>query len=153
MLGRGWGWAFLVGGLAGCAAGLLLVVLGARAPAAAGVGRLGGAWVATTGLLFVVLGVLVLLRPGRPPVPDVPAPAPPEPVEIKRTEMRWDENRPPVSPDPFQAQRDDVERRKARLKVRYGMGELSDHSYRALMTELEAEELEIERRGARSANR
>lgn len=103
------------------------------------------------GLAFLVVGVVLLLMRPKPKVtPDAPPRPERRTVEIKRTEMNV--GRPEPAPSPaggdsdLDAQIDELTRKISRLKVQYGMGELSKESFRRLRDELEQEKAELELR-------
>lgn len=111
---------------------------------------------AGVGLAFLVVGVVFLvMKPKAPQVtPEARSASPPRRhVEIKRTEMNV--GRPEPSPGPAEAAEssldeeiEEMTRKISRLKVQYGMGEISKESFRRLRDELEKEKAELELRRA-----
>lgn len=110
----------------------------------------------TTGYVVGGLGVVVLaggvvlfiLRP-RSKTAKVGTPVEPmQQVVIKRTEMNWGPqtsvSRTPS--DDLQSQLDAVNQKIGRLKVQYGIGELSGETYKALIIEYEKERAAVELR-------
>ena len=97
--------------------------------------------------LFIVLGIILLLvKPRAAPAPVVvAAPAPPQEITIKRTEMNWGTQ--PVAASPtaqLESALDAVNQKIGRLKVQYGMGEISNESYKRMMVTYESEKAQIE---------
>src|SRR5688572_22948897 len=81
------------------------------------------------GALLLVLGiVMMLLKPKQAPVVvQRVAPVPQQQVEIKRTEMNWGAGAPTRSAsEDLQAELDAINQKVSRVKVQYGMGELSN---------------------------
>lgn len=98
------------------------------------------------GLALVVSAIVMLAK--RTPSPQVvsqaPEPAPPQVVEVKRTEMNWGSQGGPEVPDDLQSQLDDVDQRMGRLKVQLGLGQVSNESFKRQMAELEDEKAGVE---------
>lgn len=103
------------------------------------------------GFAFLVVGVVfLLLKPKRRVTPE----APPQPqrrtVEIKRTKMDVGRSEPSAGTEgaasSLDAEIEELTRKISRLKVQYGMGEISKESFRRLRDELEKEKAELELR-------
>ncbi|MBI2078515.1 MAG: hypothetical protein HYT80_09140 [Euryarchaeota archaeon] len=99
------------------------------------------------GVLFLTLGIILLLvGPRGPRVPKgaAVAAAQPQQVEIKRTEMNWGSSQAATPSDQLQEALDEVNRKIGQAKVQYGMGQLSNESYKLLMAQYEKERGAIE---------
>lgn len=100
------------------------------------------------GVLVLLVGLIFIVR--RSPIPMAPtpqeAPRPLETVEIKRTEMRWGETSPA---EPAEAASDDrleaIQQQISKLKVQFGLGQVSPEAYKRLLEDLQAEEAELTR--------
>lgn len=115
-----------------------------------------GGGTATTGYVVGALGVLglaggvVLLvaGPRKKSTPSGTVLEPAQQVVIKRTEMNWGPqtsvSRAPS--DDLQAQLDAINQKIGRLKVQYGIGELSGETYKVLIVEYDKERAAIELR-------
>lgn len=114
---------------------------------------------AGVGLAFLVVGVVFLvMKPKAPAVaPESRAASPPRrQVEIKRTEMNVgrpepSSSAPKTAESSLDAEIEEMTRKISRLKVQYGMGEISKESFRRLRDELEQEKAELELRRAHGA--
>ena len=140
------GWILLVLGLAVAGYGVALASGAALPPPSLETPAGWGAALAVGVVVLIVALVLVTrtpkLAPAAAPLP--PPPAVPETVEIKRTEMRWGERQ--AAPEAAATTEIESTREQlARLKVQYGLGELSAESYRRLSADLEAKLAELER--------
>ena len=105
-----------------------------------------GYGLAGIGVLFLTLGVIMLLIGPRTRTPKAlaSAVAQPQQVEIKRTEMNWGSQTVASPSDQLQEALDEVNRKMGQAKVQYGMGELSNESYKLLMGQYEKEKGAIE---------
>lgn len=144
-MSKAMGWILLVAGLGLAGYGVALLS-GAALPTGgvnyAIVGSLG----LGLGLLLLVIALVFLTRQPKmgPAAVEAPPLAAPETVEVKRTEMRWAE-RPAAQEGEVTTEIEGVRQQLARLKVQYGLGEISNESYRRLSAELEAKLAELER--------
>lgn len=110
------------------------------------VAKTGYVYMAVGGFLLVG-GVVLLLLPGhKTEFKAVVAPRPvAQTVEIKRTQM--DFAKPAAGPgSALDEELEGVNQKMGRLKVQFGIGELSSASYQTLMAQLEAEKAAIERK-------
>jgi hypothetical protein len=104
------------------------------------------------GLLALLLGVVLLVIAPKPAVPIVVPVTQPalQTVEIKRTEMNWGSGARPAAQadasEDLSGRLEGINQRLGRLKVQYGMGELSNESYKTITTQLEQEKADIELR-------
>lgn len=106
------------------------------------------------GALFLLLGVILLVvSPKKEPTPVVVVTPAPQTYEIKRTEMDLGSSSRQTVGDDLQAQLDLVNQKMGRLKVQFGMGELSSESYKTLMAQYESEKAAVERRILESQGR
>ncbi|HLE47031.1 MAG TPA: hypothetical protein VI818_01945 [Candidatus Thermoplasmatota archaeon] len=106
-----------------------------------------GYGLAGIGVLFLTMGVILLLvGPRGPRIPKgaAVAAAQPQQVEIKRTEMNWGSGQTAAPSDQLQEALDDVNRKIGQAKVQFGMGQLSNESYKILMAQYERERGVIE---------
>jgi hypothetical protein len=104
---------------------------------------------AGAGAVFLLLGVVLMLLTPKPKgvVVAPTAVAPPQQFEIKRTEMNWGTtSQAKTASEDLQDQMDAVKQKLSRIKVQYGMGELSSESYRTLTQQYELEMAAIERK-------
>ncbi len=131
-----------------------LVLIGSEetfVPAAVGDRTQSGLVYAGAGVAFLAIGVvLLLLKPKRRVTPDAPPQPQRQAVEIKRTEMNVGRPEPTTGASAGSSSLDDeideMTRQLSRLKVQYGMGEISKESFRRLRDELEKEKAELELR-------
>lgn len=94
--------------------------------------------------LLIALVVAFAAKPRAPPPAPGPAAAAPEVVVIKRTAMDWGEPAPRPAED-LEGRLEEIDQRLGRLKVEYGTGQLSSEGYKALVNDLEAEKVRLER--------
>lgn len=107
---------------------------------------LSGYAAAGAGALLLLVGVVLMVVGRKPHAAAAPQSAvATEQYEIKRTEMNWGA-RPTAVPEDLQAQLDAVNHKLSRIKVQYGMGELSSESYKTLTQQYEQEKAVIERK-------
>jgi hypothetical protein len=140
------GWILLVLGLVVAGYGVALLA-GAALPTGGVSDRAAWGGALAVGLVFLVVALVLITRTPKLGPAAAPAPPPvpqPETVEVKRTEMRWGE-RPATQEAPETSELEGTRQQLARLKVQYGLGELSAESYRRLSEELEAKLAQLER--------
>lgn len=98
------------------------------------------------GVLFLLLGLILLLIGPRTKVLKGAAEAAPQPqqIEIKRTEMNLGGQQAASPSEQLQEALDDINRKIGQAKVQYGMGQLSNESYKLLTSQYEKEKGAIE---------
>lgn len=113
-----------------------------------------GTAVGGAGVGFLFLGVILLVvSPKKKVAPVVVVPPPAQTYEIKRTAMDVGSSSRQTVGDELQTQLDLVNQKMGRLKVQFGMGELSNESYKTLMGQYEVEKAAVERRILESQGR
>ena len=140
---------FVVGVLAAGTAGFLFFTAGPEGPPeyAAVVGAAGAvSFLAALVLSFVntppVLKTVVVPAPREPTRPYDPTYG--EVVDIKRTEMHWRTGASGTTENALQAKLDDLDEQMQALKVKLGLGQISNESFTRMMEELHEAKVTLE---------
>lgn len=96
-------------------------------------------------LLFGIVFIVVAPKKKVVAAPVAPPPPPPQ-VEIKRTEMNWGANKPKSASDELQEELEAVNQQIGKIKVQYGIGELSNEAYKLMMADYEKKKSKIEKK-------